>query len=237
MTEQRRSQGRFVLLFGATGTAGSGVLQACLEDPTVSEVRAITRRPLGASHPKLREVIWKDFAHFEGIAEEFRGVDCCLFCLGTSARNVAGEDAYREIHVAYPLAAARALLAESPSAAFVYLSGFLTKRGSWMMWARVKAEAEDALATLGFLRHANVRPTGVLPMHPEGAERWLLAPLARVFPSLTIDRVELGRAMLRLGLDNAWDGSHTLESSELKAIARGAPLPAATKGEPHASAS
>ena len=218
MTHDQLHQGRIVVIFGATGTAGSGALQACLDDPTVSEVRPITRRPLGVSHPKLREVRCSDFANLTEVAQAFKGIDCCLYCLGTSVRNVDGEDEYRTIHVSYPLAAARTLLAESPTATFVYLSGAGTKRTSWMMWARVKAEAEDQLSQLGLLRHANVRPTGILPPHPTGAERWLLVPLSKVIPALTIDCVELGRAMLRLGLDTSWLGSRTLESADLKAL-------------------
>ena len=228
MAEDHSSQGHVVVIFGATGTAGSGALQACLVDPAVSEVRAITRRPLGVSHPKLREVRCSDFANLGGVGHYLKGVDCCLFCLGTSVRNVEGEDEYRKIHVSYPLAAARTLLAESPAVTFVYLSGAGTKRTSWMMWARVKAEAEDQLAKLGFVRHANVRPTGILPARSKGAERWLLAPLAKLIPALTIDRMDVGRAMLRLGLDKSWRGTRTLESSDLKALLKGAPVPSAS---------
>lgn len=222
MTMDQLSQQHVVVIFGATGTAGSGALQACLSDPAVSEVRAITRRPLGVPHLKLREVSCSDFANLSGIAHELRGVDCCLYCLGTSVRNVDGEDEYRRIHVTYPIAAARTLLVESPTATFVYLSGAGAKRTSRMMWARVKAEAEDQLAGLGLLRHANVRPTGILPAHPAGAERWLLAPLSKVIPALTIDRFDFGEAMLRVGLDKSWQGSRTLESSELKALLKAA---------------
>jgi uncharacterized protein YbjT (DUF2867 family) len=133
--------GQVVVLFGSTGTAGVGALHACLAEPSVSEVRAVTRRSLEIANPKLREVRWTDFAKLEGMADQLEGVDCCLFCLGTSVRNVAGEDEYREIHVTYPLTAARALLAGSPEGAFVYLSGAGANRKSRMMWARVKAEA------------------------------------------------------------------------------------------------
>ena len=81
-------------------------------------------------------------------------------------RNVNGEDEYREIHETYALAAARTLLAKSPNASCVYLSGAGAKRTSRMMWTRVKAEVEDRLAELKLTRHANVRPAAILPMHP-----------------------------------------------------------------------
>lgn len=218
MTQHESGQGHVVMVFGSTGTAGTGVVQACLAEPSVSEVRAVTRRPLGASRPRLHEVRCSDFADLKGIAEQFKGVDCCLFCLGTSVRNVKGEDAYREIHVTYALAAARTLLANSPDAGFVYLSGAGTKRTSGMMWARVKAEAEDKLSELKLARHANVRPALILPMHPTGANRWLAAPLLKLIPALGIRAIDFGRAMLRVGLDRSWSGSRTLENRDLKAL-------------------
>lgn len=210
-------RGRVILVFGPTGTAGSGAVQACLHHPDVAEVRAVSRSPLQITHPKLREIRCTDFAALDGLASAFEGVDACLFCLGTSVRNVEGEEQYREIHVTYPLAAARALLDGSPGATFVYLSGAGAKRTAWMMWARVKAEAEDRLAELGLLRLANVRPAGILPMRPTGASRWLLAPLLRLVPALGIGSVALGRAMLRLGLDRDWRGSRTFENRDLRA--------------------
>lgn len=220
MTQVQSAQRNVVVIFGATGTAGGGALRACFADPDVSEVRAVTRRPLGVSHAKLREIRCSSFADLTGIALHLKGVDCCLFCLGTSVRNVQGEDEYREIHVGYPLAAARTLLAQSPDASFVYLSGAGTKRSSAMMWARVKAEAEDRLAELKLARLANVPPTAILPQQPTGAERWLLVPLVKVIPALGIRADDFGRAILRIGLDKTWQGSKTLESKDLKALLR-----------------
>lgn len=215
-----RGQGHVVIVFGSTGTAGRGVVHACLGDAGVSQVRAVTRRPLGVSHAKLLEVACSDFANLDSIAPQFEGVDCCLFCLGTSVRNVESEDQYREIHVSYPLAAARMQLARSPDASFVYLSGAGANRASRMMWARVKAEAEDRLSELSLTRHANVRPAAILPMHPIGVNRWLLAPLLTVVPALGIAAADLGQAMLRIGLDHSWEGSRTLESRALKALGK-----------------
>lgn len=209
-----------VVVFGSTGTAGTGVIHACLEDPEVSEVRAITRRSLKVTHAKLREVHCSSFSHLDSIAYELKGVGTCLYCLGTSVRNVRSEEQYREIHVNYALAAARALQAQSPEASFVYVSGAGTKRTSPMMWARVKAEAEDRLAELNLTRHANVRPGGLLPIEPTGASRWLLAPLLKLIPNLGMRAIDLGHAMLRIGLDRSWRGTRTLENKDLKALLR-----------------
>jgi uncharacterized protein YbjT (DUF2867 family) len=185
-----------IAVFGSTGTAGSGAIQAGLDDPRVSEVRAVTRRPLGSSHPKLVEVMCHDFADLGAIAAQLRGVDVCLFCLGISVSKVKDEAEYREIHLEYALAAARTLLAESPQATFVYLSGAGTNRKSRMMWARVKAEAEDALAELGLANLVCVRPGYICPIAPRGVNRWLLGPLLRVVPPLGIRAARFGRAML-----------------------------------------
>lgn len=211
---------RFVIvIFGATGTAGTGALQACIEDSTVKEVRAITRRPLHTSHPKVREVRCTDFADLTPIAEALQGIDACLFCLGTSVRNVTGETQYREIHVTYALAAARAVLHNSPGATFVYLSGASTNRHSRMMWARVKAEAEDQLDALPLARLVCVRPGGILPTAPMGLDRWLMKSLLTVFPALGIGAEALGRAMLTAVHDTAGAARATLENRTLKALA------------------
>lgn len=218
-----------VVIFGATGTAGSGALRAALADERVTEVRAVSRRPLPAEHPKLRTILCTDFADLSPIAAALSAADTCLFCLGTSVRNVADEDAYRRIHVHYALAAARALLARSPAATFVYLSGAGTNRRSRMMWARLKAEAEDQLAALPLARLICVRPGGIPPATPTGFDRWVVAPLLKVVPSLGIDAEVLGRAMLAAAGDPTGPPRLTLENWALKALAAaGLPVGPAT---------
>jgi uncharacterized protein YbjT (DUF2867 family) len=160
-----------------------------------------------------------DFADLSDIAPHLSGVHCCLFCLGASATKVRGEDQYREIHVVYALAAARTLLAQSPEASFAYLSGAGTKRTSRMMWARVKAEAEDRLSELGLARHVSVRPGYILPMAPTGFARWILEPLLSILPFMWIRADDLGRAMLRVGLDRSLGGeSLVLENRDLREV-------------------
>src|SRR5262245_5366098 len=112
-----------VLLFGATGLAGSGVLRACLAAPDVTEVRVVVRRSTGVRSPKLREIIHDNFLDYSAIANEFAAVDTCFFCLGISVTQVPDEADYRRIHQGFPLAAAAVLREKSPNAAFQYLSG------------------------------------------------------------------------------------------------------------------
>lgn len=208
-----------VVIFGANGTAGTGALRAAVADTRVTQVRALTRRPLTVAHPKVRNIRCTEFAELDPIAEAFDGVDACLFCLGTSVRNVANEAEYRAIHVQYPLVAARAMHAHSPGATFVYLSGAGTNRRSRMMWARVKAEAEDQLSALPVARLVCVRPGGIPPSQPSGFERWFVAPLLKVVPFLGIDAEELGRAMLAAARDRAGQPRVTLDNQALKALA------------------
>ena len=116
-------------------------------------------------------------------------------------------------------AAAQTLMKQSPAAAFVYLSGAGTKRTSSMMWARVKAEAEDQLAQVGLSRHLNVRPAWIVPRKTKGPAWWLFAPLVDAFPALGIRADDLGRAMLRAAARTS-DGadSTTLENKKLRRL-------------------
>jgi L-ascorbate metabolism protein UlaG (beta-lactamase superfamily) len=186
-----------ILVFGPTGTAGSAAVRVCLDDPHVGEVRAISRRELGVEHAKLRTILCQDFANLDAMASAFDGVEACLFCLGVSSNVVSDEAPYREIHVLYPLAAAKALADHSPNARFVYLSGQGAKRTSRMMWARVKADAEQELEA-AYPGVVNVRPGYIRPTRPRGLDRWLLGPLHRLLPCLGIRARDLGLAMLAL---------------------------------------
>ena len=114
-----------ILLFGATGSAGSAVLDACLGAAIVDEVRAIVRRPLLNTNSKLRTFVHPDFLDYSTVEEAFRDVDACLFCLGISVTQVSKEE-YRTITYSYTLAAANMLKRHSPGAAFHYISGHLT---------------------------------------------------------------------------------------------------------------
>jgi uncharacterized protein YbjT (DUF2867 family) len=137
-----------VLLFGASGSAGGGVLSACLSTPIVEEVRAIVRRPLAKTHAKLHTFQHNDFLDYASVAEAFESVEACLFCLGTSVTQVSKDD-YQKITHDYALAAARMLQSRSPHAAFHYISGQGTNPASRMFWSRVKGQTELDLMNLG----------------------------------------------------------------------------------------
>ncbi|HET6212143.1 MAG TPA: NAD(P)H-binding protein, partial [Micromonosporaceae bacterium] len=154
-----------VILFGATGMVGQGVLRECLLDPDVQEVLAIGRTPTGTHHPKLREIAHTDFLDFSTIENALAGYDACFFCLGVSSAGMS-EDAYRRVTYDVTMAAARALAAANPSMTFVYVSGQGTDSSEHgrSMWARVKGETENALLAMP-LRAYMFRPGYIQPMH------------------------------------------------------------------------
>ncbi len=189
-----------VLLFGATGAAGGSVLRVCLNAASVQEVRAIVRRPLTVTHAKLRSVVHQDFLDHSAIPGVFTGIDACLFCLGISVTQVPDETAYRRITHDFSIAAARAINAHSPAAAFHYISGRSTRADSRMMWARVKAETERELMAL--VDAVCWRP-GFIDTPPSASEPVLyrtLKPVFRLlkpFRTLYVAGEDLGRAMLQ----------------------------------------
>jgi uncharacterized protein YbjT (DUF2867 family) len=189
-----------VLIFGASGSAGGGVLHACLSAAAVSEVRAIARRPLAVAHPKLQVVLHQAYEDFSAIASTFAGVDACLYCLGKSSTQVAGEAEYRRLTYDFALAAARTQWRRSPDAVFQFISGASTRMDSRYMWARVKAETERDLLADG--HPANCwRPAAIdgLPSASEPLLFRLARPVMRLlkpFRSLYVRAEDIGRAML-----------------------------------------
>ena len=190
-----------ILLFGATGLAGSGVLRACLAAPDVSEVRVIARRSTGVPDPKLHEVRHDNYVDYASIADWFAGVDACYFCLGASVSKAPVEADYRRIHLAYPIAAATLLRATSQAASFHYLSGKRASLTSRWMWARVKAEAErDLIAAFDATCWRPGMIDGDVPSSQSPiveAMRPLLRAIFKPFRSMYVENVDIGRAMLQ----------------------------------------
>lgn len=198
-----------ILLFGATGMIGQGVLRECLADPEVTQVVSLARANTGQTHAKLREVAHKDFSNFKPVEDEFKEIDACFFCLGVSASGMTEAD-YRHVTFDYTTAAAEMLLAQSPKATFIYVSGAGTdssEKGRWM-WARVKGFTENTLLKLPFPRNFMFRPGYIQPVHGTQSKTalyrfayGLLGPLyplwKRLFPRHMLTTEDLGRAMLQ----------------------------------------
>ena len=208
-----------ILLFGATGSVGNSVMEACLAASVVQEVRAITRRALMNTDTKLRTFVHKDFLDYATVQEAFRGIDACLFCLGTSVTQVSKEE-YRTISYSMPLATAQMLKSKSPGAAFHYISGKGTTSHSNMEWARVKAQAEQDLmivieADCWRPAFIDAKPSASMPMMYRLI--YPLGKLFRAFPSLYVRGHDLGRAMLQATKEGM--RKKVIENPEIREIA------------------
>ncbi len=213
-----------VILFGATGMVGQGVLRECLRDDGVKGVLAVGRSSTGRTHPKLRELIRKDLFDFGTAATELQGYDACFFCLGVSSAGMSEAD-YTRLTFDLTLGLARALARINPTMTFVYVSGAGT--GGKAMWAQVKKRTEDALLAL-FPSAYMVRLSVLRPMHGEASKtRWTrmayavlrpLLPLVQaIAPGALISTEELGRAMIRAARQGG--PKRVLESRDLRALA------------------
>ena len=199
-----------ILLFGATGMVGQGVLRECLLDPNVQMVATIGRTATGQQNPKLREIVLKDLSNYAPIEEKLTNLDACFFCLGISASGMT-EDAYERITYGITIAAAQTLARLNPKMVFIYVSGTgtdSTEKGR-MMWARVKGKTENVLLRMPFAAAYMFRPGFIEPAHGETSRTKLyrtlfviakpLLPLLRaIFPNQILTTEQIARAMLNL---------------------------------------
>src|SRR5258707_1256317 len=199
-----------VMLFGATGMVGQGVLRECLLDPGIENVLAVGRSPTGQSHPKLRELRHDNFTDFTAIEPELTGYDACFFCLGVSS---IGMDAERYRHLTYDItmAAATTLVRLNPGMVFTYVTGRSTdstEQGP-QRWARVKGKTENDLLKLPFKAAYMFRPAGIQPLHGVRSKTaWVqaiyvvaaavLSLLNRTSPKFMTTTDQVGRAMIKV---------------------------------------
>lgn len=202
-----------VMIFGATGMVGQGVLLECLRDPQVTRVLAVGRRASGRSHARLAEHVRKDLFEWNDAGDELAGYDACFFCLGVSSLGMSEVD-YTRTTYDLTMAAATALARLNPAMTFVYVSGQSTDSSETgrVMWARVKGRTENELLRLPFRAAYMFRPGMIQPV--DGARSgttWIraiytvLAPvmpaLRRAFPDQVVTTADVGRAMLRVARD------------------------------------
>lgn len=197
-----------VLIFGATGMVGQGVLRECLLDVGVTRVVTVGRAATGQKHPKLRELVARDLYDLSPLSSQLDGFDACFFTLGTTAAGKS-EAEYSRVSYDLTLSIARTLLPLNPAMTFIYVSGSgtdSTERGR-VMWARVKGRTENALLALGFKGAYMFRPGLIVPMHGiTSRTKWYrvlyaimspLVPLIRAaFPDSVTTTERVGRAML-----------------------------------------
>lgn len=198
-----------VIVTGATGMVGKGVLMECLDHKNITEVLSISRRSLGMNHPKLKELIHKDFAEFDSVQEQLTGYDACYACMGVSAAGMK-EPEYTHLTYDFTLALARTLLKNNADMTFTYVSGAGTRsdeKGS--MWARVKGKTENDLLNIGFKQAFMFRPGGIIPV--KGVEpssklyrvlinnlTWLIKLIKKMAPNAIVSTAQIGDAMINV---------------------------------------
>ena len=224
-----------VVVFGATGMIGSGVLLECLRDPRVAAVLTVGRSESSQRHPKLTQVVHQDFLDYSAIQPRLAGYDACFFCLGASAVGMSEAD-YHRLTYDITIAAAGALLAANPEMTFCYVSGASTdstERGR-MMWARVKGKTENRLLAMSE-RSYMFRPGFIVPVEGVRSKTKLYALiydvtrplyplLKRLFPNSLSTSDGLGRAMIAVAARGY--PKRQLEIADINALAeRGAATP------------
>ena len=214
-----------VIIYGATGMLGGGVLIECFEEPEIESVLVIGRRSCGVQNSKLQEIIIEDFLNYDAIEDQIRGYDACFFCLGVSSVGISAEEYYK-ITYTYTEKAATILSTLNPEMVFCYISGYGTDEieKSHSRWARVKGKTENMIRNLPFkdaylFRPAYIQPVkGVKPSYAMyKIFGWLYPLLKRLFPSGVTNTEEVGKAMInavRFGLEKK-----ILKSSEIIQLA------------------
>jgi len=217
-----------VLLFGATGMVGQGVLRECLLDPGVELVETVGRAASGVQPAKLREIVHADLWDYRSIENQLTGFDACFWCLGITSAGRSEAD-YERVTYGITMAAAGTLSRLNPGMTFVFVSGAgtdSTERGR-IMWARIKGRTENALMRLPFRAAYMFRPGLIEPVHGArsrtAAYRWVytlmkpLMPLARrAFPNQVLSTEDIGRAMLAVARNGA--PLQVLENRDIRAI-------------------
>ena len=204
-----------ILIFGATGMVGQGVLRECLLAPDVERVVAVGRTATGLNDPKLHDLVHKDMVDYTAIAPQLQGFDACFFCLGVSSFRMAEAD-YKRITYDITLAAATVLARLNPGMTFTYVTGAGTDSSAQgrVMWARVKGATENALLALPFKAAYMFRPGMIEPMHGVRSKTKVydaaisvLGPVLglarRVWPDKITTTEKVGRAMLAVARHGA----------------------------------
>jgi len=217
-----------VILFGATGMVGQGVLRECLLDSEVESILAIGRSSTMQQHEKLREIVLNDLFDLSSIEGRLTGYDACFFCLGVSAAGMK-EEAYRRVTYDLTISVAGTLAKLTPKMIFIYMSGAgtdSTEHGR-TMWARLKGKTENALLQMPFKAAYMFRPAYIQPLHGiqtktkwYGALYLVLGPLyplwKLLFPKYVTTTECVGRAMLKVAKDGA--PASVLENQDINRI-------------------
>lgn len=209
-----------VILTGATGYVGEGVLLECLNNPAVEKVLSVSRKPCGHAHPKLEEYLVPDFMALEAGDPKLAGYDAVFFCAGISSVGMK-EEHYRVISHDIPLHFAE-VVGPKEQMTFVYVSGAGNYNDTSQMWVRVKKSTEDALVAMSFKGAYNFRPAIMFrypgQKHVQTMQYlfWAFYPLVRLFGGWNT-MSQVGRAMIAVSRDGY--PRHEIRVSDIAALA------------------
>jgi uncharacterized protein YbjT (DUF2867 family) len=218
-----------VLIFGATGMVGQGVLRECLAAPDVEKVLTVGRTPTGQQHPKLQELVHAEMWDYANVDAELSNFDACFFCIGVTSSGMS-EQKYTHLTYDMTLAVATALARLNPRMVFVYVSGAGadSSETSRVMWERVRGKTENALLKLPFrgvyiFRPGMIQPVGV--KSKTTSYRWfytltkpLLPVLRAMLPDQILSTPQVGQAMLAAVRHGA--PKRVLESPDINALSK-----------------
>jgi len=218
-----------VIITGATGMVGEGVLYQCLHHPEVEKVLIINRNPSGYSDPKLTEIIHRDLSDISSLSDRLKGYNACYFCLGVTSLGKT-EAEYTKLTYTLTINFATTLAQLNPEMTFCYISGAGTdssEKGR-TMWARVKGKTENDLMKLPFKKVYNFRPGGIIPFLPLRPSQtfyktfkyigWLLHVMKVITPNLVINLKDLATAMINSSLRGY--SKNILEVKDIKILAK-----------------
>lgn len=211
-----------VIITGATGMVGEGVLFECLENPNVTEILIVNRRHYELSHPKLKELLVPDFTKLESYTAALTGYDACFYCAGISSIGM-DEATYTYITFDTTMSFATTLARLNPAMVFNFVSGGHTdsSESGKMMWARVKGRTENALVKLPFKGVYNFRP-GFMKAFPEQKNvKFIFKLFSLIYPVLSPNKSltlkEVGQAMVNVTLKGYQ--KQVLEIEDIKILA------------------
>ena len=197
-----------VIITGATGMVGKGVLLECLDHKQIEQVLVIGRNSVNVNHPKLKELLLPDFSSFTEVKSTLAGYDACFYCMGVSSAGMK-EEMYRHLTYDYTLALARVLFELNPKMVFNYVSGVgtdSTEKGR-SMWARVKGKTENDLLKMGFKDAYMFRPGAIIPLRGITSRTkmyqfmydyflWLVKLVKLMAPKSVVTTTHIGMAMI-----------------------------------------
>ena len=201
-----------VILFGATGMVGKGVLLECLDHEKVTEVLAVGRSELNIEDPKLKQVKHENLMDLDPIKDDLNNYDACFFCIGVSAAGM-NETSYSRITYDYTLNVGKTLFELNPEMTFTYVSGQGTdsSENGRIMWARVKGKTENDLMKIGFSKAIMFRPGIIIPKRGIKSKTrlyqffydyfmWFLKIIKVIWPDSVTDTTRMGKAMINAHL-------------------------------------